>query len=219
MGSGRGQRGGGEDHHPCLHLSKALGARQEPRGLGHRAPHHWMFLFQKITCSRMAPPMCYCVGTALMPGMRHPPPRASSPSGESPGASQLTMPSVPALDPGTARPSLLPSCQALAVPSPLSHGRPIAVKGVEKGTGYRAARRVNRALKAGQDWGAALEALQGPLLAQPWLHSLPEALQGCSSPFSLHARPADPAIGSGVRMASPSSLDSPSGHAGPGPAA
>lgn len=36
-------------------------------------PANYFFL-QPITCSRMAPRMCYCVGTALMPGRWDSPP-------------------------------------------------------------------------------------------------------------------------------------------------
>ena len=125
QGRGRGEVGR-PPVPPALH---SLGVRWEPRSPGHHTPHHRMFPFQKTTCSRTAPLMCYYVGTALTLGMWHPPPGPAPPAG---GLLVLSKP-VFAFDPrGSTASPWLPSCQ---VPSsfPVLSGvtEEIAVKGVQ----------------------------------------------------------------------------------------
>lgn len=123
------------------------------------------------------------------------------PAGDLPGLSQTNALSVFALGPrdSEASPCLLP-CQVpgsfSTPPHPPSQGD--SCKGGKE-------RDEGRDLQGGRTeprrWVGAGGSPGGPAgapLAQPWLHSLPEALRGCSLPLRLLSLPADLSIRSGV---------------------
>ena len=70
----------------------------------------------------------------------------------------------------------------------------------------------------GWHWAVAQEALQGPLLAQPWLHPVQKPSRAAPSHSTL-SFPTDPSLGRvWSEYGRSSSLDPPAGHSGPGPA-
>ena len=170
------------------------------------APHYQMLLFQKITYSRMAPLMCYCVGTAPTLGTYHPLPGPPHSARALSFQCFLFMP----LTPGTARPfpGSLP-CQVSGIFPPPPQGDSRERK--RKRRGLTSAGRADRMLKRGPR-----KHCRGPHQSNPGSTPFPKPPRVAPSPSSLRFLRLELSIRLRVSLASRGSLDSPPGQAGCG---